>query len=144
MEKENKQQEKKEIQDQIKDAFINNFQVTSLLNRDGDILPFGYFNPKSEGKIFWMCDYDQDRKITSIIQYDYEGQKGRKIEYLENMEKALYYRDEFVKDGWKKIVPPKVEFTMEDGRPLNRQEKRFLAKKMKQDPNFLDKAFSNK
>ena len=37
--------------EKIRSAFVNSTQVESLVNRDGDILPYAYHNPATDGKL---------------------------------------------------------------------------------------------
>jgi hypothetical protein len=106
--------------------------VESLLNR-GDDLPYGYFHPGTEGKLTWNCGYDAEGKITSVFCYDDLSGKDKKCQFLDTMTEAKYIRDELVKDGWKKIIPPEVTFTFpgeSEPRKMTRKEKRFLKKKI--------------
>lgn len=107
----------------------------SILNREGNKLPFGLYNPATEGKLTWMCGYDQDQKITSVFCMDVGGgRKEKKSEYLKDLAEAKRYRDELVKNGWMEVTPPKVTFTYdgkEERTSLNRSQKRAMQKKMK-------------
>ena len=115
---------------------FKSFKAESLLNRDGDILPFGLYHPDLKENLTWHCGEDKDGKITSVFVFtDEQKNKQKQCAYLENMKAALYHRDELVKDGWKKIIPPEVVFKFpgeKEERPLNRKEKRILKKKMEQ------------
>ena len=109
-------------------------KIESILNREDDSLPYAYFNPENEGKLTWICNYDAEGKITSVFCYDFGTHKDRKIEYLPDMEKARYFREELIKNGWQKLVPPEVTFTFpgeKEPRKMNRKEKRFLQKQVK-------------
>lgn len=90
-----------------------NIEVESILNRPGDILPYGYYNPLLEGKLTWICGEDEKGKITSVFCHKDGDKVERQCRYLENINEAMKYRDELVKDGWGKIVPPKIEFKSE-------------------------------
>ncbi|HSA76074.1 MAG TPA: hypothetical protein VLE02_00895 [Nitrosarchaeum sp.] len=68
-------------------------------------LPFSYFSPESGGYVVWMCDYDADRKITSVF-YDKKSNE-RQVKYV-SLEDAIIIRDELVKGGWQIAKPPKV------------------------------------
>jgi hypothetical protein len=121
--------------DAIANEFLKNAKVENLLNREGDQLPFGLYNPATEGKLIWMCGEDAEKRITSVFLYDFGDRKEKACAYVENMEKAIYMRDELYKDGWKKIIPPEITFTMKNDRgedkPLTRKQRRYLAKKIK-------------
>ena len=114
----------------------SDIKAECILNREGDVLPFGYYNPETDGKLTWVCNVDKDNKITSVFDFkNPDGTHEKQCNYLENADKAKYVRDELINNGWKKMVPPEVTFKFpgEKGeRPLNRSEKRKLAKKIKQ------------
>jgi hypothetical protein len=88
---------------------ISDIKIESSLNKD-DNLPFGYYNPATGGKLVWICNYDQERKITSVFVFDNNGTKERKISYLADEKEAKYFRDELVKEGWRVLEQPKIEF----------------------------------
>lgn len=105
-------------------------RAESLLNRDDDTLPYGYFNPETEGKLTWICGEDADGKITSVFCAD---RTEKKCDYLDNIEVARSVRQELVNAGWQKLKPPEVTFTFPDGeKKLSRKQKRFLQKKVNQ------------
>jgi len=110
-------------------------KAESILNREGDILPFGLYCPQLEGKLSWICNEDKDGKITSVYKYDENATTSeKKCEYLPDMKTALFARDELLKAGWKPITPPEVTFKFpgeKEARPLNREEKRKLQRKLK-------------
>ncbi len=122
-------------------AQSNNFgsgiKVENILNREGDQLPFGYFEPSQEGKIFWMCNRDSEGRVTSVFSYDGPDGKEKKASYLETVEDAIFHRDELIKAGWLAMKSPEVCFKIKssDGtevdKPLNRVLKRQLNKRLK-------------
>lgn len=108
----------------------------NLLNREGDILPFGLFKPELEGKLAWMCSYGEDgTSIFCVFIMNENGKTEKEIREIKNLEEAKFYRDELLRDGWKILVPPKIVLTMKDkngvAKPLNRQQKRELEKHVK-------------
>ena len=111
-----------------------NIKAESILNREGDILPFGYYNPQTGGKLTWICNEDKDGKITSVFDFDTGNGHEKQSDYLIDMSGALFMRQELITNGWKKLDPPEVTFKFpgeKDERPLTRQEKRELQRKMK-------------
>jgi len=111
---------------------IEEVEVESLLNRETGELPFAYFEPTTEGKLMWVCNYDAEGKITSVTQLP-DGQ--RRIAYLEDKATAEKIRDELIEHGWKKLKPPKVTLTypgQKEGQPLSRKQRRHLQRKIKQ------------
>ncbi len=121
--------------EKIRSAFVNSTQVESLVNRDGDILPYAYHNPVTDSKLIWMCGEDQDGKITSVFAFDNNGQREKQTSYVNDMAQARFMRDELAKAGWLKLDPPKIEFTMpgSGNKVLNRKQRRLLARKLKEE-----------
>jgi len=114
----------------------NGFTIENILNKDENNLPFGYYNPETDGKVTWICNTGSDGKIVGVFSCDCIDHTEKDVRHLENMEQALFFRDELVKHGWRKLVPPKMNFTMSknDGTPskeMNRKQKRALEKKIK-------------
>ena len=110
--------------------------VENILNREDGSLPFGLFNPETEGKLTWICNYGTERDIISVFCFDHGDHSDRDVKILTDLTEALYVRDTLIQHGWKKLIPPKIEFTIssDDGKqkPLNRKERRYLEKKIKQ------------
>jgi hypothetical protein len=105
-------------------------KIENILNRKGDLLPFGYYSIDDE-RVSWNCGYDQNNKITSIFSCS-EDKGNRQIAYLKDIKEAIYVRDELIKAGWKKLIPPEITVKYADGsdKPLNHKQKRMLAKTM--------------
>lgn len=108
-------------------------KVESIVNRDGDQLPFAYSSPQSnekDGSVTWHCGYDQDKKITSVFAYINGQERDRKIAYLPDEKEAIKARDILVNNGWTKIKPPEITIKYSDGseKPLNREQKRELGR----------------
>lgn len=116
--------------------FADGIKIENHLNRDGDILPFGYFCPESDGKVVWICGEDAAGKITSVFSSNYEGRKDRQVKYLDTIEDARFMRDELVKNGWQKLKVPEVKLTVPDASgknvPLSRKQKRYISRKLNQ------------
>ncbi len=111
-----------------------NIKAESILNREGDILPFGYYNPQTDGKLTWICNEDKDAKITSVFDFDTGDGHEKQCDYLNDLSGAIFMREELIKNGWKKLSPPEVTFKFpgeKEERSLTRQEKRELKIKMK-------------
>lgn len=118
------------------------FTVENTLNV-GDDLPFGMYNPDTEGKLTWICGLGPKGDVVSVFAFDHGNRTEKQVKLLENVEQARFFRDELVKNGWKQLVPPKINFTTtkEDGTTseMNRSQKRALAKKMKAISKTMDK-----
>jgi hypothetical protein len=116
-------------------------KVENLANRDGDILPFALFSPESEGKCTWNCGFDANGKITSVFCFKENGETQRVVKVFDTpgmtekdaYREAVSMRDELLKNGWLKLTPPQINFSVPDGkggtRNLNRKEKRRLLRK---------------
>lgn len=116
------------------------FSVENTMNKDENTLPFGYFDPSMEGKLTWICSYgpphkDKEPDIVSIFTMDLGDHVEKEPKFLRDIDEAKFMRDELIKAGWRKLIPPKIEFTVtrEDGSKssLNRRQKRALEKKIK-------------
>lgn len=133
--------------------FIKAMKPHTSLNQ-GDELPFGYYNPDTEGKTSWMCGPDHVGVITSVFANDDNGVKEKVVsqtftdsngrEQPLTKEEAINIRNVLIEHGWKKIIPPEVNFKFsdeKDAKPLNRKKKRLLSKiitKMQKDNPFLE------
>jgi hypothetical protein len=112
----------------------NEVKFENMLNKEDDSLPYAYFNPETEGKLTWMCGPDSEGKLTSVFCFDHGTHKDKIPSYIPDIEKAKYMRNELIKAGWKKVIPPEITFTFpgeKEPRKMNRKEKRFLNKKVK-------------
>lgn len=107
-------------------------QITSILNKNDGTLPFGYFEPTQDGKLTWNCGYDPQGRIISVFCFDFGTHKDKNVTELKSMKDAIFARDELIKAGWMKLKPPEITVSYEDGteKPLNRQQKRYLAKQI--------------
>lgn len=112
----------------------NGFTVENTLNT-GEDLPFGYYNPDTEGKLTWVCGYGPKGDIVSVFAFDHGNRTEKQVKLLKDVQEARFFRDELIKNGWKKLIPPKINFTTtkDDGTKseMNRAQKRALGRKMK-------------
>jgi hypothetical protein len=126
----------KEHIDQVQKEFVESFrklnQIENPFNK-GDELPFAYFNPNiPEGQLTWICSTDPDSKIVSVFSYNQGIETDKQCSFI-TKEQAINSRDELVKNGWKQLVPPRINFTYnEDGKEktLDRKQRRFLKRKI--------------
>lgn len=124
------------LENNITQYVLENVQAESLLNREGNVLPFGYFNPRTDGKLIWICGQDPEGQIVSVFCYDFGTYKEKKCDLIPSIEKAMEIREELIKDGWQKLKPPEVTFSYAgkqgEKKKLNREQRRFLERKIKQ------------
>jgi len=121
--------------------FVKNFKIESILNREGNLLPFAYYNPASEGKVTWACGEDQNGRITSVFKFEDSSsdQVQKNCEYVTH-EKALEMRNVLIENGWRKSRAPGVTMKHPDtGKPLNRKERRQVARHLIRNKGILDK-----
>lgn len=112
-----------------------------------DELPFGFYNPDTEGKLTWVCGYGKAAggvtPIMSVFSFDNGSGTEKQVKQLADMKEAIFFRDELISNGWKKLIPPKIGFTVtkEDGTTseMNRKQKRSLGKKMSQIAKTVDR-----
>lgn len=122
-----------ETEKKLTNAFLESAKAESILNREGDILPFGYHNPKTDGKLIWMCNEDAEGKLTSVFSFDKGTNRENVCKYINDIEEAKMIRDELIKDGWMKVKAPEVNFSYSGSdKPLNRKQKRYLKRKIGQ------------
>jgi len=120
-----------DIEQKLTEAFVNSVNVVPF--NEGDTLPFGYYEPTSEGQIFWLCNYDGEAQITSVFACKKDdGTQEREVRRLPNMEEAIFFRDELIRNGWQKMKTPEMTFTYKGKQvKLNREKKRKIAKELK-------------
>jgi hypothetical protein len=109
------------------------FTIENTLNATEDALPFGLYNPETEGKLTWVCGEGTENKIVSVFCMDLGDHTERQEAILDDLEQARYMRKELIANGWKKLVTPTVNFTVTSGgrsADMNRRQKRSLARKM--------------
>ena len=113
------------------------FKPAPIFNNPDGSLPFALYNPDPvlAGRLQCMIGEDEEKKITKVFLFEYKDEinggfkQEKEVEYLENINQALYVRDELRKCGWLDIKPPEVTFTQTDSNePVNRKQKRKIAK----------------
>lgn len=75
-------------------------KVESPFNPDDGSLPYFYIKPNTP--LEWICNYDEDNKILSIFKAPIDNKPAFQERYLCDINEAKRYRDELIKDGWKK------------------------------------------
>lgn len=128
--------------DRLADEFIKNITVEHTLNK-GDNLPFGLFNPETDGNVVWRCGEDADGHIISAFENVDPTCKDRHANEI-TYEQALETRKILLDSGWQLLKPPKIEFARSDGNgtiTLNRKQKRELKRRIDrmQQQNPFDK-----
>lgn len=114
--------------------FAQSIHLDGAFNSGNGKLPFGYYNPETEGKVYWVCSTDKGGKITSVFAFqgDTTEESDRKISYLKDMAEARWHRDELVKAGWKPLETPEMKFHYKGKEvKMDRKQKRKLQKRMK-------------
>ena len=80
-----------------------------------------------------MCNEDAEGKITGVFSFDKGTNRENACKYIKDLDEAKMIRDELIKHGWKKMEAPKVSFSYSGSdKPLNRKQKRYLKRKIKQ------------
>ena len=93
----------------------------SQLIRGFDELPFFYIDG-NDTHIFWMCNLDQDGKITSV--YSNTKEDERIVGFFDTMEEAITNRNELIKMGWLEGQFPNVTVDQENWKGLSRQKRK--------------------
>jgi hypothetical protein len=131
--------------DRVQKEFVDSFktlnQIENPFNK-GDELPFAYFNPNiPEGQLTWICSTDTESKVVSVFSYSNGVENEKKCSFI-TKEEALNNRDVLIGDGWKQLVPPRINFTYnEDGKEktLDRKQKRLLKRKLEKLRDSINK-----
>src|SRR5208282_5804479 len=110
----------------------NGMTIENTLNKADGSLPFGLFNPQLEGKLTWICGISQEHKIVGVFNMDLGDRSERETREYTDQAEAEVVRDGLKTSGWQILVPPRIEFTVDGDRPLNRKERRELSKKIKE------------
>lgn len=105
--------------------------IENTLNKPDGSLPFGLFNPQLEGKLTWICGMSQANKIVGVFNMDLGDRSERETREYADQTEAEHVRDGLKDSGWQMLVPPRIEFTVDGDRSLNRKERRELSKKIK-------------
>lgn len=114
------------------DKFMSGFKPISTLNNPDGSLPYGLYNPDTEGKLVWHCGLDPQGNVTSVFQMTFpDGRKEKECEYITD-DRAKFMRDELLANGWKPIDTPNVTFKYEDGKELNRRQRKYLERKLRE------------
>lgn len=113
------------------------FKPAPIFNNPDGSLPFALYNPDPNlaGRLQCMIAENEDKRITKVFLFEYEEspkvyKQEKESEHLDNIEQAIYVRDELIKCGWLAIKPPEVTFTQSDGSSVNRKQKRKFAKEL--------------
>ena len=130
-----------DVQKYITQQIIDNMKVDVSFNGENGALPFGFYNPKTEGKVYWVCNKDANGKITSVFGFKDKDSKDRRTSYLKDMDEAQKIRQTLIADGWKPMVPPKIAFKhpeTDEEKILSRKEKRklqrYITREMRKNP----------
>lgn len=128
------------------ESIVSSINESSIeFNRSDNKLPFGLHDPKTDGKIYWICNYDQENNLVGTFYNDdiKEGQvdeQGNGIPFgysmnFTELDFAVKFRDMLVDSGWKPLVLPGKKFKDSDGNEINinsRKNQRKLKKKIQE------------
>lgn len=98
----------------VNEKLPNGVTIENVLNREGDVLPFGYYNPETEGKLIWMCNNGIDGKeIVSVfyMKASPPEEEHRDVKYLSSMKDAIYMKEELIKNGWLPLKLPEIKIS---------------------------------
>jgi hypothetical protein len=90
------------------------FTLESTLNI-GEDPPYGLFKTGIEDELSWHCNYTEEgNHLTGV--YRFKSKSDGKLEYVEQtyntIADAKFVRGELLNEGWQKIKPPKVNYTI--------------------------------
>lgn len=109
-----------------------NSNIENPYNPSDGGLPFALYLPASEGVMQWHCGKDAQNNITSVF-LDTDTKK-KQIQYLTSMAEANRFKNELEKAGWQKLKAPEIKLSYagdKEERPMNRKERRALAKRLR-------------
>ncbi len=88
--------------------------IENVLNREDNSLPFGLYNPQTEGKLTWMCNYGiGGDEVVSVYIMKVGAEKVEKdTKYLKDYDEAVYVRNELLRNGWQLLTLPDIKFTV--------------------------------
>ena len=115
---------------EVKDVQVNNDEEVNndvTVDSSNNILPLMYKNPNDTDG-YWLCDYDDDKKITSV----FIGHEEKYIAYMPSPNDALKQEEMLVNDGWVKCKKPEVTFSMIE-KSLPRKYRRKMEKQRKKE-----------
>ncbi len=133
----------------MNDAIWNETIVGSINENEkikkSDKLPYGYYLPQKEGKVYWVCARDKDGVIVSTFYNDEieDGmldEDGEQIEesmstILPSEKEALKHRNTLTDAGWLEMKMPGKKFLSSDGVEINisnRKNKRKIQRRTRQ------------
>ena len=96
------------------------------------VLPLLYKDPL-EKDVFWICDYDEDKKITSV----FFGHDERYSAYMDSEADAQRQEEMLKESGWVKCKKPEVTMSFENkhgsARKLKRKQERMAENEKKRE-----------
>lgn len=100
----------------------------NYLYRGFDELPFYYLDKETKPTMTWMCNYDHNKKITSVVEHLESKEKMTK--YFDTLEEAKEARNALIRDGWLEGQLPNIEVNQENWDALPRQQKRRIQRSL--------------
>lgn len=85
-----------------------------------NIFPIMYMS-NLDNMIYWICDYDEDKKLTSM--FFKRDDPERFIAYCTE-EEAIKQRDLLIDQGWIKCKKPEMVITFDESNKPNRAQRR--------------------
>lgn len=99
----------------------------NYLYRGFDEFPFYYFD-NEQPTMSWMCNYDHNHKITSVVE---NLQNHEKItRYFDTLDDAKSARNQLIVQGWVEGQLPQVEMNQENWDALPRQQRRRIQRQL--------------
>lgn len=99
--------------------FVPKFEFVEKKYNDGH-LPYMLRHP-TKREIVWVCDRDEDGKITSLYIYSPLGETPeRRGNYLATRKEADDTYQVLRLNGWEHISPPKIEIRDHDGNVVSK------------------------
>jgi hypothetical protein len=78
--------------------------ISIILNRPDGSLPYGLYDPKTSGRLIWMCNKTPEKKIIGVFKNSDPSDPGVMEQEINSLSQAKYFRDELIKAGWKPLM----------------------------------------
>ena len=114
------------LEDKHEDVILEEHEHENVSLKDKgntELLPLAYMDSLDKG-VYWLCDYDENHKITSVFM----GHGERYSAYLNNINDILDQEKKLVEVGWIKCKKPEINIKF-DEKKLPRKIRRQLEKK---------------
>lgn len=117
----------------LEERITGGMVVENMLNRAGDQFPMAYYHPETEGKLMWIAGIDREGKCLQMFVSEMNTREEQRTEAFSTQAEAIATRDVLLREGWLKVVPPRVTVRVPGmgDQPLNRKQRRYLSRNLR-------------